>query len=127
VNALQHSFVGLPSYVRTRVYAELLLLDTEEHLAPSQVTKVPGLVLLRTCKQVHDEVAALFYARNAFSYYVKKIVPMQKASIDHPQHPSIRSAPDHYTLRDPFNISGGVFFPAARHHKYLTSLTTRLN
>jgi hypothetical protein len=83
-------------------------------------------VLVRTYKQLHNEIAALFYARNSFSCYMKKIVPMQRASVDQTQYPSIRSALNHRALHDSFNISGGIVFPATRHHKYLTRLSIRL-
>ena len=121
------SFLKLPEEVRNQVYAELLPLDGEMQITPTHVTKAPGLVFLQTCKQLHDEVAALFYSRNTFSCMVAKVVPCQKSSIENPQYPSIKSALDRRTLHDPLNISDGIFFPAPRHHKYLTHLVIRLD
>jgi hypothetical protein len=49
-------------------------------LAPQGRTIVPGLVLLRTCKQIHDEAASFFYAANSFQCYVLKVIPRQCTS-----------------------------------------------
>jgi hypothetical protein len=123
----RQSLLNLPGEVRKQVYAELLTLDVEVRITPTHVTNVPGLVLLQTCKQLHDEVVALFYSRNTFSCVVTKIVPAQKSSIEDPQYPSSKSAIDSRTLHDPLNISDGIFFPAARYHKNLTHLVIRLD
>ncbi|KAH3964800.1 hypothetical protein HBI70_182480 [Parastagonospora nodorum] len=123
----RQSFLNLPEEVRKQVYAGLLSLDVQVRITPTHVTKVPGLVLFQTCKQLHNEVAALFYSSNTFSCVLTKIVPAQKTSIEDPQYPSIESAIDSRTLHDPLNISDGIFFPAPRYQTYLTHIVIRLD
>jgi len=126
INPWQHGFLDLPAAVRSQVYTYLFLVEDEIQITPSQVTKVPELILLQTCKQLHAEVAPFFYASNTFHCNVKKLIPTQKAT-EQPQYPSIRAPLDCRTLRDPLNITGGVFFPAPRYHQYLTHLTIHLD
>lgn len=94
---------------------------------PSQVTRVPGLALLQTCRQLHDEASAFFYASNTFNCYVRKIIPAQKASAEEPQYPKIRARLNSRTLSDPLNIIDGIFFPAPRYHQHLTRLVIHLD
>lgn len=108
----RQSFLDLPEEVRNQVYAELLPLEFGVQINPAHITKVPGLVLLQTCKQLHDEVAALLYSRNTFSCTVAKIVPAQKSLTESSQYLCIKSALDSRTLHDPINIADGIFFPA---------------
>lgn len=124
-NPWRHSFLALPKNVRGKIYAKLLIVG-EIRISPSQIIQVPGLVILRTCRQVHDEAAAIFYGSSRFICWVQKIVPAQKAGAD-PQYPALPAGLDWQTLADPLNISGGVFFPAARHHRYLSHLAVHVD
>jgi hypothetical protein len=126
-NPWQTSFLDLPNLVRCAVYAHVLLYDDKIQITTSEVTNVPGLVLLRTCKQLHAEAAAFFYSKNTFHCCIKKIMPAQPASTKNPQCPARRARVDSRNLHDPLNISGGVFFPASRYHEHLTHLTIRLD
>jgi len=94
-----HSFLDFPESVRRTVYVHLLSVDEQVRIMPSQVTRVPGLALLQTCRQLHDEAPAFFYASNTFNCYVRKIIPAQKASAEEPQYP--RSARDLTVVRCP--------------------------
>jgi hypothetical protein len=119
--------LDLPISVRENLYTHLLLFGEEIQITPSQITRVPGLVLLQTCRQLHDEASAFFYASNTFRCHVAKIVPAQKASAGQLQFPAIRAQIDCHTLSDPLNISGGIFFPAPRYHEYLTHIMIHLD
>jgi hypothetical protein len=124
-NPWQHCFLDLPEAARVQVYAELLLA-TKIEITPAAVSKIPGVVLLRICKQIHEEAAAVLYARNTFHCCVRKLVPAQKVSVGSPQYPCIRAPFDVSALCDPLNITGGVFFPAAQYHAYRSHLSVRL-
>jgi hypothetical protein len=123
----RHSLFHLARLVRNQVYTETLPLDVEIRIFPTHTTTVRGLVLLRTCKQLYNRVAELFYASNTFSCYVQKVVPVQDASVQRAPCPPIESVLDCHTLRDARNIVGGIFFPAAPYHKYLTHLIICFN
>ncbi|KAF2829305.1 hypothetical protein CC86DRAFT_403949 [Ophiobolus disseminans] len=123
----QHSLLDLPADVRGGVYAHLLLFHDKIQINPSEVTNVPGLTLLQTCRQLHDEAAAFFYASNTFHCLVKKILPTQRASTRQPQYPSFGARLDTRALRDPLNITSGIFFPAPRYHEHLTHLVIRID
>jgi hypothetical protein len=80
----------------------------------NEPTKVPALVLLQTCKQIHYEAASVFYAANSFyvatSQHVTLVIGRQPLS----------------ELYSPTLLGGEVgsfFFPAPRYHLYLTRLT----
>jgi hypothetical protein len=124
-NPWRHSLLNLPEAVRLQVYAHLLLA-TEIQITPAAVSTISGVVLLRTCKQIYDEAAAFFYAKNTFHCCVIKLVPAQRATVESPQYPCITAPLDVHALRDPLNISGGVFFPAPQYHEYLSHLSVRL-
>jgi hypothetical protein len=127
ISPWRHSLLDLPISVREHLYTHLLLFGEEIQITPSQITRVPGLILLQTCQQLHDEGSAFFYASNTFHCHVAKIVPAQKASAGQLQFPAIRARLDCHMLRDPLNISGGIFFPAPRYHEYLTHVVICLD
>lgn len=53
-------------------------------------------------------------------------MPAQKASAD-PQYPALQAALDWKTLYDAFkHTRGGIFFPAARYHRYLSHLSVHV-
>jgi hypothetical protein len=85
---------------------------------PNAPTKIPALVLLQTCKQIHDEAASVFYAANSF--YVQtsqhvKLIPGQPPALPH--------LSKKYLATLSGGEGGGLFFPAPRYHLYLTRLT----
>ena len=121
-NPRRHSLVTAPE-LRNNIYAQLLLIEGPIMLAPSERTTVPGLVLLRTCKQVHDEVASLFYAANSFQCYVLRAIPVQYVSEGKIQCPDLTSFLSPTTFLDPQAVRGNIFFPAQRYHSYLTRLS----
>jgi hypothetical protein len=92
-------------------------------LAPQKRTKFPGLILLRTCKQIHDEAASFFYEANSFQCYILKLIPVQCASEGMIQCPSLNSFISPTNFLDPLAIRGGIIFPAQRYHQYLTRLS----
>ncbi|ORY16782.1 hypothetical protein BCR34DRAFT_556634 [Clohesyomyces aquaticus] len=114
------SFLDLPSEIRNNVYSRVLIYDGYVRLMFEKPTKVPGLVLLSVCKQVHDEAASLFFAANSF--YVSMVVfgrvePGRKvrANID-----AVYTSP---SCRETRLSTGGLFFPAPRYHAYMTRFT----
>lgn len=121
----RHSFLNIPENVRGKIYAELLVVG-EIRVSPSQITKVPGLAILRTCRQIHDEAAAVLYGNNSFLCCMQKVVPAQKAA-SNTQCPALPVALDWQTLPDPLNISGGVVFPAARYHRHISHLIIHID
>ena len=81
-------------------------------------TKVPALVLLQTCKQIHDEVASVFYAANSF--YVET---SQHVTFVTGRQPSLPPLSELYSPTLLGGEVGSFFFPAPRYHLYLTRLT----
>jgi hypothetical protein len=123
VDYQKHSLVNIAPELRNRIYAELLIIEGPVMLAPRKRSTVPGLALLRTCKQIYDEAASFFYATNSFQCYVHKVIPVQCASAGRIQCPNLSSFVSPLTFCDPLAIQGGIFFPAQRYHQYLTRLT----
>jgi hypothetical protein len=119
----QHSLVNIAPELRNKIYAQLLLIGGPVILAPQKRTIVPGLVLLRTCRQIHDEAASFFYEVNSFQCYILKLIPVQCASEGSIQCPNLTSFISPTTFLDPLAIHGGIFFSAQRYHQYLTRLT----
>jgi hypothetical protein len=85
---------------------------------PNAPTKVPALVLLQTCKQIHDEAASVFYAANSF--YVETSQHLTPIT---GRQPSLPSLSELYSPTLLGGEGGGLFFPAPRYHLYLTRLT----
>jgi hypothetical protein len=119
----QHSLVNIAPELRNKIYAQLLLIGGPVILALQKRTIVPGLVLLRTCRQIHDEAASFFYEVNSFQCYILKLIPVQCASEGSIQCPNLTSFISPTTFLDPLAIHGGIFFSAQRYHQYLTRLT----
>jgi hypothetical protein len=115
--------VNIAPELRNKIYAELLIIGGPIILAPQKRTKVPGLILPRTCKQIHEEAASFFYEANLFQCYILKVIPVQCASEGSIQCPNLDSFISPTTFLDPLAIQGGIFFPAQRYHQYLTRLS----
>ena len=119
----KHSLLNIPPELRNQIYT--YLFDSRDCivLSPLTHTNIPGLVLLRTCKQLHDETASFFYTVNSFQCYIRKSVLVQSATVASIQLPDITSLISYKFFQDPLAIRGGIFFPAPRYHRYLTRLT----
>ncbi|KAF2121144.1 hypothetical protein BDV96DRAFT_594375 [Lophiotrema nucula] len=125
-------FLDLPAELRNDVYTKLLVVNGPVRLtatAPSKTTKVPGLLLLRVCKQIKDEAASVFYAANSFYVQLEKELSvlskgrlskgrMAEDDIKHLHLPG--SPPDDSCQR---GCVGRVFFPAPEYHIFMTRLT----
>ncbi|KAF2467616.1 uncharacterized protein BDR25DRAFT_344730 [Lindgomyces ingoldianus] len=115
------SFLDLPSEIRNNIYSRVLVCDGYVKLMPAYSTKVPGLILLQTCKQVHDEAASIFFAANAFYIHMQKEVKVkQNTQVQYPDTDQLYVPP---WTRNGGEERGGIFFPAPRYHTYLTRLT----
>ncbi|KAF2275584.1 uncharacterized protein EI97DRAFT_467757 [Westerdykella ornata] len=77
------SFLDLPPELRNRIYAQLFILpDNYIRLTRENRTNVPSLTLLRTCKQIHDEAASVFYAGNSFYVAVERFLVLHSYRMD---------------------------------------------
>ena len=115
------SFLDLPAELRNNIYSRVLICETYVRLMPNKPTKVPALILLRTCKQIHDEAASIFYAANSFYCNIEKeirLLPREK--VEYPPLGDLYLSP---TTPTAIHGAGGIFFPAPRYHLYLTRLT----
>jgi hypothetical protein len=99
-DASRQSFLGLPGELRNAVYCQALIFDNALRRMPRGTTKVPTLVLLRVCKQIHDEAASVFYGGNSFYYFI--------------EHTAV-----------PPRV--GAMFPSARYQRWLTRVTIRVH
>jgi hypothetical protein len=111
-------FLNLPAELRNNIYAQVLIYTDYIRVMPNAPTKIPALVLLQICKQIHDEAASVFYAANSF--YVQtsrhvKLIPGQQSLFPHLSETYLP------TLLG--GEGGGLVFPAPRYHLYLTRLT----
>ncbi|KAF2655595.1 hypothetical protein K491DRAFT_423467 [Lophiostoma macrostomum CBS 122681] len=73
-------FLDLPGELRNNIYCQLLIFDDYIRHMPGYTTKVPALVLLRVCKQIHDEAAGVFYGGNSFYCCVKQLLRGRRTS-----------------------------------------------
>lgn len=115
------SFLDLPAEIRNNIYSRVLVCQGYVRLTRHKSTKVPALVLLRTCKQVHEEAASFFYAANSFYCQANRTVcypPGPSTSLPTPLESQIEPWPRSLDLKN-----GGVFFPARRYHIWMTRLT----
>jgi hypothetical protein len=119
----KHSLLSISCELRNYIYAHLFKSRDYIVLSPLIHTNIPGLVLLRTCKHLHDEAASFFYTMNSFQCYIRKSVLAQSPSTADFQLPEINSCVSRNLLRNPLAIQGGIFFPAPRYHQFLTRLT----
>ncbi|KAF2188319.1 hypothetical protein K469DRAFT_93792 [Zopfia rhizophila CBS 207.26] len=118
-NKSRAGFLDLPAELRNFVYSRILICDGYVRLMPREPTRVPALVLLQTCKQIHDEAASIFYAANSFYVHVEKFVGiMAQQAIEYPEFSKLYGS-----FWGQETAKGGVFFPAPRYHVYLTRLT----
>lgn len=114
-NSSKASFLDLPPEIRNNIYSRTLLLSNDYvRLTPKKPTKIPELAyLLRTCKQIHDEVASLFYASHSFYCSFEDSVDLWTERSDIPIDLSI--------LKGVY--PKGITFPAPRYHQYMTRIT----
>ncbi|OCK80202.1 hypothetical protein K432DRAFT_404911 [Lepidopterella palustris CBS 459.81] len=106
------SFLDLPPELRNNIYCRLFVF---EHIWYSSYirsnTEVRGIQLLRTCKQIHEEAASVFYAANAFYLQTSRhlgwvdLLNLKNISADYPK---------------------GLTWPAARYHIHLTRIVIDL-
>ncbi|KAF1950764.1 hypothetical protein CC80DRAFT_597851 [Byssothecium circinans] len=83
-------------------------------------TSVPGLVLLRTCRQIHDEAPSIFYGANSFLCDVAHEVRVESAEDVH----KLRFTESFLNLPDTCSpTTVGVLFPAPRYQIWLTRAT----
>ncbi|KAF2799871.1 hypothetical protein K505DRAFT_44304 [Melanomma pulvis-pyrius CBS 109.77] len=117
-NRSKASFLDLPAEIRNNIYSRVLICEGYVRVMPQAPTKVAALVLLRTCKQIHDEAASIFYGANSFYVSTRKDirhVPGKKEMF-----PDLGGL---CTVHNGLSQAGGLIFPAPRYHVYLTRLT----
>lgn len=114
-NSSKASFLDLPPEIRNNIYSRVLPITNDYvRLTPKKSTKIPELAsLLRTCKQVHDEVASLFYASNSFYCSIEDSIGLGVEKTDKPINFSILEKVH----------PNGITFPAPRYHQYVTRIT----
>jgi hypothetical protein len=100
------SFLDLPPEIRNHIYSQLLIFD--DYIRPT--TSIPGLRILKVCRQLHEEAASVFYAANSFyCHWEAKTAAYEYAPFDALRFPRL-SAP----------WLEGLVWPAPSYHTYLT-------
>lgn len=115
--------MDLPAELRNDLYARFLIVDSYVRLTAHKPTRVPGLAILRVCKQMHDEAASIFYAANSFYCYVEKEIHIARdMTFAYP-----KTCNHQFRLwalsPDPEVEASDIFFPSPRYHVFLTRIT----
>jgi hypothetical protein len=84
-----------------------------------------GLVLLRTCKQIHDEAASVFYAANSFYVEAEKVMDVRVRPPEGTAKGVVDATQTLFDsgLRVYTQETGMVIFPAERYHVWCTRIT----
>jgi hypothetical protein len=74
-----------PDYIRHTIKAKVVREKAEGPKEPQSISSAVSVVLLRTCRQLHAEGAAILYGKNLFRLYTTKVIfdPSYHSLISH--------------------------------------------